>query len=115
MLAGLPFSLQLFPVSIINSLYRLNETERKVCRPLLLFSDYSEDGGSKLFRKGSTCTRYPLLHIQEDLTHLSNDVVDRTSLNKRGCDKQINHTKRRRKISEYTATRQDRRNGIKIN
>lgn len=117
MLVGLPFSLQLFPVTAINSLYRLNETERNVNRPFLLFSDYPEDGSSKLFWKGGTCTQYPLLHIQEDLTHFSNDVVDRTStsLNKQGYDKQNNHTKRRRKISEYTVIRHDRRKDIKIN
>jgi len=48
MLAGLPFSWQPFQVSIIlNSPYRINETGRKVSRPLL-FSDYPEDGGSML-------------------------------------------------------------------
>lgn len=47
-LAGLPFSLQIYPISkILNSLCRLNETGRIVSRPLL-FSDYPEDGGNKL-------------------------------------------------------------------
>jgi len=101
MLAGLPFSLQLFPVSIIfNSLYRINETGGDISRPLL-FSDYSEAGGSKLLWKGSTCTQSPLLHIHEYLTHLSKGVVDITSLNKQGYDKQTKHIKRRRTIRGY--------------
>jgi hypothetical protein len=118
MLAGLPFSLQIFPVSIIlNSLYRLNEVERNVSRPLL-FSDYPEDGGSKLLWQGSTCNQSPLLHIHEYLTHVYNDVVDRTSLNKQGYDKQTKLIKRRHTISEYIVIkyiREDRRKDIKIN
>jgi hypothetical protein len=49
---------------------------------------------------------------------ISNDVGDRTSLNKQGYNKQIKHVKGRRTISEYIVIkyiRQDRRMDIKIN